>query len=169
MPQSNEYRALMRHHAGAPVVIATGRHGERTGMTATSFCSLSDSPPTVLVCVNRNASVHPGISRSRVFTVNLLRCGQKDVAMTFSGQTGLKGEQRFSGDWTEGASGAPCLEGALAVMECDVVGVHDHETHTVFVGKVRSLQASPDGDRPLIYFRGEFVDLLAGEPTGPSA
>ena len=38
--------------------------GRRTGLTATAVCSLSDDPPSLLVCVNRNASAHPRFARN---------------------------------------------------------------------------------------------------------
>jgi len=151
--QLNEYRRLMRNHAGAPVVIATGALGARTGLTATAFCSLSDAPPTVLVCVNKHASAHPLIQQMKTFSVNLLRKDQAELALTFSGQTGLNGEARFDGAWTQGATGVPLL--ALAVLDCEVISTHDHGSHTVFIGRVRFATAD-DTAEPLIYFRGGF-------------
>ena len=53
-----KFRNLMRHQAGAVTIIAVGRRGNRTGLTATAMCSLSDQPPSVLICVNKNASAH---------------------------------------------------------------------------------------------------------------
>jgi len=156
--QLNEYRCLMRNHAGAPVVIATGMPGVRTGLTATAFCSLSDTPPTVLVCVNKSASAHPLIQEMKTFSVNLLRKDQADLARKFSGQTGLKGEARFDDAWTQSATGVPLLRTALAVLDCVLVSAHDHGSHTVFIGKVRFATAD-DAAEPLIYFRGGFGSL----------
>ena len=67
----------MRHLAGAVTVIATGAPGHRFGLTATAVCSLSDEPPTLLVCVNRPASAHDVISRNGNFSVNLLADDQE--------------------------------------------------------------------------------------------
>jgi flavin reductase (DIM6/NTAB) family NADH-FMN oxidoreductase RutF len=153
------YKQLMKHHAGAPVVIATGRPGERTGLTATAFCSLSDSPPTVLICVNQAASAHPVILQTRSFSVNVLRDGQADIATRFAGMTGLKGEQRFEGcDWTVQETGAPVMGDALASLDCELLQAHDHGTHSVFIGLVRAVRSDAESD-PLIYFRGSFSGL----------
>ena len=38
-----KFRNLMRHQAGAVTIIAVGRTGNRTGLTATAMCSLTDS------------------------------------------------------------------------------------------------------------------------------
>lgn len=150
----------MRSHAGAPVVIATGNPGARTGLTATAFCSLSDSPPTVLVCVNKSASAHPLIQEMRSFSVNLLCKEQADLALKFSGQTGLKGEARFDDAWTVGPTGAPLLSTALANLDCELGSAHDHGSHTVFIGHVRFASAD-DAAEPLLYFRGGFGGLAA--------
>ncbi len=50
--EASAYKQLRRASRGCVVVIATSRPGERTGLTATAFCSLSDSPPTVLICAS---------------------------------------------------------------------------------------------------------------------
>lgn len=83
------YRNLMRHQAGGVALIATGRHGGRTGLAATAVCSLTDAPPTLLVCVNQTASAHDIIEDTGFFSVNLLCPSHKELVGVFSGQTGL--------------------------------------------------------------------------------
>ncbi|MFT3799998.1 MAG: flavin reductase family protein [Burkholderiaceae bacterium] len=161
---ATDYRNLMRNHAGATVVIATGSPGSRTGLTATAFCSLSDAPPLILVCVNKSASAHPLILETRCFSVNLLDRGQQDIALRFAGRTGLKGEERFDADWTCGATGVPVLRRALANLECELASAHDHGSHSVFVGEVRALAANEHAT-PLIYFRGDFGGLGQARPA----
>lgn len=163
--EASSYKQLMKHHAGAPVVIATGRPGERTGLTATAFCSLSDSPPTILVCVNKNASAHPVIRDTQAFSVNVLRQDQRELAACFSGQTGLKGEDRFSiGHWEVQETGAPVMADALATLDCELLQEHDHGTHSVFVGLVKAV-SSDDDSGPLIYFRGNFSGLQSQQTS----
>jgi cob(II)yrinic acid a,c-diamide reductase len=154
--ESKEYRELMAHHAGATVIVATGHVGGRTGLTATAACSLSDSPPTLLVCVNKSASAHAVIDATRAFSVNLLAAGQDGLAATFSGGTGLKGEQRFAiGEWTTLATGAPVLVDALASADCELTMQHDCGTHSIFIGRVRAARSNAMLE-PLVYFRGAF-------------
>jgi len=157
--EAKSYKQMMQHHVGAPVVIATGTQGARTGLTATAFCSLSDSPPTILICVNKSASAHPIITRTRTFSVNILREDQAHLAACFAGQTGLQGEERFAhGCWTTQATGAPVLADALASLDCELLQVHDHPTHSVFIGLVHEATTNEDSD-PLVYFRGAFGTL----------
>src|SRR5688572_13462897 len=69
---SDKYRNVVRHQAGAVTIIAVGTPGQRTGLTATAVCSLTDSPPMVIACVNRNASAHAPIHSGQCFSINLL-------------------------------------------------------------------------------------------------
>ena len=151
------YRRLMRQQAGAVALIATGRPGARTGMAATAVCSLTDTPPTLLVCVNQTASAHDVIADTGAFSVNLLCPSQRELVGVFSGQTGLKGEDRFNDAiWQTMVTGAPILKGALASFDCEVVDSKIVSTHTIYIGKVRDGAAQEDLD-PLVYFRGGFL------------
>ncbi len=156
---ADHYRALMRHQAGAVTVIAAGPEGQRAGLTATAFSSLSDSPPTILACVSLNASAHAVISHEKVFSVNILAGDQQDVAERFAGRMGTKGEARFSGlEWSTLRTGAPILVGALASLDCELLDRHEFSTHSIFIGKVVDGQFRPEA-APLLYFRNDYWDL----------
>src|SRR5690606_30846961 len=63
----------MRGVASTVVLVTAGSaDGERYAMTANSFTSVSFEPPTVLVCINRQASVHEPIRRLGRFCINIL-------------------------------------------------------------------------------------------------
>lgn len=81
------FRAAMRHLAGGVSVITTGSGAERNGLTATSVSSLSAEPPTLIVCINRQASAWPLIARHRAFGVNVLGSDQIEIGERFSGRT----------------------------------------------------------------------------------
>jgi flavin reductase (DIM6/NTAB) family NADH-FMN oxidoreductase RutF len=150
------YRNLMRHQAGGVAIISCGKPGARTGLTATAVCSISDTPPTLLICVNRNASGHKIIAAERCFAINLLSLDQIELAKTFSGKAGLEGEARFSADlWTTMTTGAPVLRNAVANLDCEVVDEHGFDTHSLFIGRVKAGLARDDVD-PLVYLRGVF-------------
>jgi len=155
----------MRNHAGAVAIITAGSQNNRTGLTATAVCSLSDDPPSLIVCVNRNASAYPVIKANRVFCVNLLADDQREIADCFAGRTGLKHESRFTmGEWTSLATGAPALADAVANFDCQLVSEHEMKTHAIFVGFVREVRIKPEAN-PLLYVRGNFGGihpLLAG-------
>ena len=154
------YRSAMRLHAGAVSIISSGRPGRRTGLTATAVCSLSDSPPRLIVCVNRSASAHDLIRQTGAFGVNMLGADQAELAGRFAGRRGLEGEERFTDvdAWTLMATGAPILKNAIASFDCELLDQHAYETHTIFIGGVRALRAGGD-ENPLIYLAGCFRRL----------
>jgi flavin reductase (DIM6/NTAB) family NADH-FMN oxidoreductase RutF len=160
---SDNYRAIMRHQAGAVTVIACGAVGVRSGLTATAVASLSDRPPTVLACINLNAGAHDEIVRSHAFSVNLLSVDQQGVAERFAGKGGVKGEDRFNGSgWRTLSTGSPILIDALANLDCELVDQHTFSTHSIFIGRVIAGQCRDDV-KPLLYFRGDYWDVARGQ------
>lgn len=154
------YRAAMRHHAGAVTILSAGGPGDRTGMTATSVCSLSDTPPRLIACVNRSASAHGLIRRTAAFGVNMLHADQAELANVFAGRRGIERDDRFSDadGWLSLATGTPILKGALIGLDCELIDEHAHDTHSIFVGAVRAMHLR-EGETPLIYFGGAFCGL----------
>ncbi len=169
IPQSagitaESYRGLMRHQAGAVTVVATAHAGVRAGLTATAFSSLSDDPPTILVCINRTAGAHDVILASRVFSVNILAADQQMVAERFSGAGGVRGPARFEGSaWATLQSGAPLLDGALANLDCRLAEHHVFNSHSIFIGRVIDGRTRIEAE-PLLYFRGDYWNI--GQSNG---
>jgi flavin reductase (DIM6/NTAB) family NADH-FMN oxidoreductase RutF len=152
---ADKYRNVMRHQAGAVTIIAVGDEGNRTGLTATAVCSLTDSPPMVIACVNRNASAHTPIQLAKRFSINMLARDQNELARRFSSKK-LEGEARFDADtWDTLTTGAPVLKNAIANLDCEVAQELTFDTHTIFIGRVRDCRFREDIE-PLLYFRGEF-------------
>jgi flavin reductase (DIM6/NTAB) family NADH-FMN oxidoreductase RutF len=146
----------MRNHAGGVTVITTGSLGERTGLTATAVCSLSDNPPSLVACVNRSASAYCMIKETGSFCVNLLAEDQGNIANCFAGRAGLKRESRFTvGLWTHLVTGAPALVDAVANFDCRLVNEQETNTHAIFIGLVQEVRMNKEA-KPLIYVRGTF-------------
>jgi flavin reductase (DIM6/NTAB) family NADH-FMN oxidoreductase RutF len=153
------FRGLMRNVPGQVSIVAAGAPGQRKGLTASAVCSLTDMPPTILVCVNRIASAHDVIIERGYFSVNALAATQEDIARLFSGFAGVHGEQRFeAGDWTVGITGAPVLASAVCRLECRLSESVAAASHTVFFGQVIAGSASPEAN-PLLYLRGSYIGL----------
>lgn len=145
------YRDAMSHFAGAVHIVATDGPAGRRGTTVIAACSVSDNPPVVLVCLNRENPRNDAFASNGRFALNTLAAGQRLVAETFSGHTGLAQEERFSiGTWTTLSTGAPVLSGALAAFDCEIIDTKDLATHRVLFGKVTGL-AVGDNLKPLLY------------------
>ena len=65
-PRSDEpaWRRRPRHHHRRP-----GRQGRAT---ATAVSSVSDAPPTLLMCLNRRSQTNPAVVENGVFCINTL-------------------------------------------------------------------------------------------------
>ncbi|MFT4091837.1 MAG: flavin reductase [Asticcacaulis sp.] len=129
---------------GSSVSIITTRSGnERYGFTASTVCSVSDTPPTLLVCVNRAIACFPAFEKARFFCVNTLMPGQEDISNLFGGRASA--EDRFAhGDWREGITGAPVLTNASVSFECELTNAVDEATHRIFFGRVIGIRENED-------------------------
>ena len=162
---AEQFKAGMRTLAGAVNIITSTHGGHRFGMTATAVCSASAEPPTVLACVNKLASTHGAVAKSKAFCVNVLRSEDWELSTSFSGAQ--SGETRFkSRDWTRLATGSPVLIDALVCFDCRVVKSLAHGSHTIFLGQVEQVLMGKKG-KPLLYSEGQYAKLASltlGEP-----
>ncbi|HET9904477.1 MAG TPA: flavin reductase [Xanthobacteraceae bacterium] len=131
--------AMARLGAAVNVITTDGRAG-RTGFTATAVCSVSDQPPTLLVCLNRKSRGTPLLRENGVFCVNTLAADQEAIADLFAGRTGASGAERFvQGEWMTLATGAPVLRSAAVAFDCRTVDVKTVATHNVFFAVVEAV------------------------------
>ncbi len=153
-----QLRHVMGHFAtGVTVITTRDLDGKPYGFTANAVCSVSLTPPLLLVCVDKGAESHPALERSRLFAVNVLALGHEETSRRFA----VSGGDKFVDvPHRSGVTGAPILDGVLAVVECRVVAVHEGGDHTIYVGEVANLE-SAEGD-PLLFFRGQYRRLHQG-------
>lgn len=156
---TEDFKAAMRLLAASVTVITTGRGEARRGLTATAVCSLSMTPPSMLVCVNRFGEAHGVITQTGSFCVNILADADEEIARRFAGHAGTMGTDKFlNADWTELETGSPALDGALVNIDCAVSEVTHTQSHSVFFGTVRKIRLAPS-KRPLLHFNREFFSL----------
>lgn len=141
---------------GKAVVVVTCRHeGRRWAMTATAVSELSMDPPSLILCVNKTASLHGPLTARANFCVNILHFDQRAISQACSGK--FKGEERFSqGQWDSTESGTPYLRDAQASFFCEYETHIEYGTHVAVIGAVRSVTSNGDVD-PLIYLDGSYV------------
>lgn len=152
------YRDAMARFAGAVHVITTDGAAGRRGTTIIATCSVSDSPPMVLACLNRENPNNELFIKNGNFALNTLAAKHEPMAVAFSGVTGASQAERFAlGKWDTIETGAPTLVDAVAVFDCEIVDSKDMATHRVLFGRVTGLRIG-DSVRPLLYFeRGYHV------------
>jgi flavin reductase len=138
---------------GAPVnVITTDGPGGRRGFTASAVCSVTDDPPTLLVCLNRNSDSNAALKTNRVLCVNTLTREHQHLSPIFAGMTEHDYPARFAcADWTVLSTGAPVLQGAGVSFDCRIVQVTEVGSHSVFFCEVETIRVG-DLHEGLIYF-----------------
>jgi flavin reductase (DIM6/NTAB) family NADH-FMN oxidoreductase RutF len=153
-------RTLGCFATGVTVITATDEAGQPRGLTANAFSSLSLDPTLVLVCVDHRSDTFPVIGQANAFAVNILGEDQREVSQRFAG----KGEDKFADvPYRAGQTGAPVIEGALAVIECLVHEAHEAGDHTIFIGSVQHVEHAPG--KPLLFFRGNYASLPEATPV----
>jgi 3-hydroxy-9,10-secoandrosta-1,3,5(10)-triene-9,17-dione monooxygenase reductase component len=147
---------LGRYPTGVCVITMVDADGKWQGVTIGSFASLSLDPPLVQFSLDKSAICHPAFISCEKFAVNVLSEDQSDLSGIFAS----KQAERPWGDVRTriGESGAPLLEGACAVIECEREAVYPGGDHDIIVGRVIALDQAVDG-RPLIYFGAGYRSL----------
>ena len=135
-------------------VISASCEGERHAMTATSVTSLSLDPPSMLVCVNKDASIHKILSKGSHFSINILSSSQRELAEVCSNSD--EGESRFVNEsWKDQGSYIYNAD-ALSTLFCSKLNEVDHTSHTIFIGRVEKA-INNDELKPLLYGMGGYL------------
>jgi flavin reductase (DIM6/NTAB) family NADH-FMN oxidoreductase RutF len=153
------FKQSMRLLAGGVCICTTAKGGERLGLTMTAVCSLTLEPPTLVVCVNRDAGAHDMMRATKRLCINFLASEHVELAELFS-SVSFKGSGRFDpAKWTDMASGVPALNSALAALDCEIIREMSVGQHSVFICEVKAARLNPDKE-PLVHFNREFCELL---------
>ena len=75
--EKQAYREAMARLGAAVNVITTDGPGGRAGFTASAVTSVTDTPPTLLVCANRANDSYPAMKENGVLCVNTLTPAQE--------------------------------------------------------------------------------------------
>lgn len=154
---SVDYKSAMRPFGAAVNIVTTAANGQYHGVTATAVCSVSAEPPSLLVCINRAASIHDQVRASRHFCVNLLAADQVDLALRFSSGDEDARRRRFEGLAVQRLkTGSPMLANAVAAYDCELVETVASATHTIFIGLVAAMHRMPGNSDALMYRDGQF-------------
>ena len=153
-PVNKEFLRAMRGITST-VTVLSARDGEsKEAMTAPSVVSLSLDPPTMLVCINHEATIHNIMKEGLGFCINILSVGQEGLADVCSVKE--KEEQRFlEGGWSE-FEGIPYNEESQSNMFCNCIKTIEHTTHTIYLGEI--IKVFNQGSfKPLLYKDGNYL------------
>ncbi len=149
------YREAMARLGAAVNVITTDGPGGRAGFTASAVCSVTDTPPTLLVCANRANDSYPALKTNGVLCVNTLAATHEEVSAVFAGLTAHSPEGRFeAGVWAALLTGAPVLEDAAVAFDCRIDRAVEVGTHDVFFCIVEAVRLGVARETLIYFARG---------------
>ena len=155
----DEFRQIMSRFVTGVTVVTTCHHHEIHGLTCNAFCSISLSPPTVLVSISTNTRTERLMRQSKVLAVNVLSHSQTDLSNRFAGRHKDKEADRFEGfEWKTAVTGAPIFEDTQAYLDCKIVNAFETGDHTLYVAEVLD-SGVHDGQCPLVFYRSQYMTL----------
>lgn len=158
--QRLRFRDAMASLSAAVNIVTTEGEVGRCGITATAVCSVTDTPPSVMVCLNVNSAMNPVFQGNGKLCINVLNHEQELMARHFAGMTGMAMEERFSlSCWQKGLLGQPLLKGALASLEGEISQVQTIGTHLVYLVAIKNIVLAEEG-HGLIYFKRRFHPVM---------
>jgi flavin reductase len=114
---------------------------------------VSDNPPTLLVCLNRGASVHKTFFESDSLVINTLDAGQDNLSNLFGGKAPM--EERFANaTWETLVTGAPVLTDAAVSFDCKITELKSVATHDVIFCEVVGIKQKQQASSLVYYQRG---------------
>jgi flavin reductase len=155
--RANEFRETMASMAATVSVVTTAHAHENIGRTVTAALSLSINPPSVLISIDIASRLADMILMSRGFSMAMLAQGQDDVGDAFAGKAGM-GDRFTYGQWDAWPSGNPMLLGAVAALDCELVGSIETGDHVLFAGAIVQSALAPALE-PLLWHRHRYRRL----------
>lgn len=142
--------------SGVCIVTGLGSEGERCAMTASSVTSVSGEPPSLLVCINKSATMDAILESSEHLCVNVLAAAQQDVSEVCA--TADLGDERFSvGEWeVDQTSGLSYLLNTPAVFLCKKQKVVSYGTHSIYIADICEVLLANEKQKALVYADGGY-------------
>lgn len=154
MVESVDFRNAMALLTSAVNVVTTAGVSGRHGFTASAVCSVTDNPPTLLVCMNTASRSYTHFEENKTLAVNVLNAHHQDISKVFSSK--MSSEERFEhGEWTTLKTGSPVLNDAVVSFDCEIEQIQEVGTHAVFICRILAIQQGQD-HHGLVYFNRDY-------------
>ncbi|MFI4940114.1 MAG: flavin reductase family protein [Burkholderiales bacterium] len=145
-------QALSQFATGVTVITTRLEDGSFLGLTASSFNSVSLTPPLVLWSLSKTSGSLPIFSGNSHYVINILAADQAELAERFARRTA----NRFEGvDFELSHTGLPILKGGAAWFECHNRSRYPEGDHVIFVGEVE--RCDMHAKQVLVFHGGRFV------------
>lgn len=162
-PDAAAFRDVIRHLASGVTIVTSSLQGEPVGLTATAVCSVSATPPMLLVSLTTTSQTAQGIAETGAFAVHLLPHRARMHAEQFASS----GEHFAGVEYLSAPERRiPLLTNMLGWFLCDVEQSVTAADHVLFVGRVLRCQLGENRSDPLLYFDRSYRKLAPGPEPG---
>ncbi len=142
---ANTKKQVLRTFTYGLYAVSSVNEGEVNVFTANWLTQISFDPPLLAVSVENDSKSLGMILRSRVFTVNVFRAGDRDLAGKL-GKSAVQHPDKLNGiEYTLGANGCPILRDALAWVACEVRHTAPAGDSTLIVAEVMNVGMQGEG------------------------
>jgi flavin reductase ActVB len=145
------FRDAMGQLAAGVVIVTTLVDSRPWGMTVSACCSISMSPPTLLVSLADSTTSVRAIEASGSFGVSVLGEDRIEAARFASARGGAKFIEDFCVPVAPEESASPAVAGAIAHVDCRVAQTLHVADHILFIGQVESVLLASHPSAPLVY------------------
>lgn len=157
------FRDAMARLGSAVHIVTTDGPCGWAGFAASAVCSVTDGPPTLLVCIRRDSSAYAAVTGNGVLCVNTLEAGQEPLSQLFGGKTPMN-ERREAAEWACLATGAPALVNARITFDCRITQCTRIGTHDVLFCTVADIAHGTQSQGGLYYAERRYW-RFAGTPS----
>lgn len=162
-PDSAVFRDVIRHLASGVTIVTSSLHRGPVGLTATAVCSVSATPPMLLVSLTATSQTAQGVAETGAFAVHLLPHRARGYAEQFaSSGEHFAGVEYLSTPEKQ----IPLLANVLGWFLCDVEQAIPAADHVLFVGRVVQCGLMENRADPLLYFDRSYRRLAPGSEPG---
>jgi flavin reductase (DIM6/NTAB) family NADH-FMN oxidoreductase RutF len=157
------FRDVIRHLASGVTIITSSLGGEPVGLTATAVCSVSATPPMLLVSLTAASRTARGVAQTGAFAIHLLPHKGRKYAEQFASPGAHFEAVEYS---VAQHRRIPLLADVLGWFLCETEQTLPAADHVIFVGRVLQCELKDKSPDPLLYFDRNYRKLAPGAERG---
>ena len=132
----NLKKQVLRTFTYGLYAVSCANEGEVNIFTANWLTQVSFDPPMVAVSVENISKSLPMILRSRKYTINVLRSGDRELAGKLGKSALQHPDKLVNNTFHLGLNGCPILDDALAWVACEVRNTVEAGDSTLIIAEV---------------------------------
>lgn len=153
-PEEDKFKALLKSLV-YPVCVISGisQTGTPKAITVSSVTSVSFSPQSLLVCINKDSSFYEILSKGCKLSLSFLNSNQSNIAKICSIDN-----ERFNNDfWNFDDDDIPSVKDSLGNILCSVSNIVDHGTHAISILDVIKINFQEKNYKSLLYGNQSYI------------